>query len=730
MEKYYRNNREHIYDELLLVDLLIQAEVVRFRSVYQEEQQKFKGLYISEQEVDELLKGNTPGYKWTMSPNEVDEEYESLIGAIKSFSQKVREKIENSLQKGMRLNLIELSKIFTLTSREIDILCICLAPHFHTKYRKLFAYLQNDVTKKNPQVDLIVNLLSDSFEDKLSYWKYFSAQSPLFKNKLLEYIEDPYDTNKPLLSREIKVNNRIVGFLLESSYIDDDLAVVARLYKSDENLADIALREETYAKLQNFRSYYKQNLDKNNFIFSFYGPHGSQKLEVASSLCSELGILLLEVDLLALHYSSITFEYGMDLFLRESKLIPAALFLKNCDFLFAENSEESYLRRYFIMELDKNGWLTFLGSEKPLQIQGELENQKYIEIHLPVPSYIERKLIWEQFLSAQSLADNIDIKEIAGRYNLTRGQIRDVVSTADTFALWRSPDSAQIEQKDLREACSLLSNKNLQKLAVKIVSIHTWSDIILPEDVVKNLKEIADMVKYKHIVYSEWGFDRKLSLGKGVSALFYGEPGTGKTLAAEVIARDLSMEIYKIDISTVVSKYVGETEKNLHKIFTEAETSNAILFFDEADALFGKRTEVKDAHDRYANIEVSYLLQKIDEYTGLVILATNFSKNIDEAFERRLHFAIHFPFPDEASRLQIWMNIFPGETPLAEEIDFKYLANKLPVAGGHIKNIALQAAFFAAESGGKLTMEHIMRASRREFDKMGRLWDKREFTII
>jgi SpoVK/Ycf46/Vps4 family AAA+-type ATPase len=249
---------------------------------------------------------------------------------------------------------------------------------------------------------------------------------------------------------------------------------------------------------------------------------------------------------------------------------------------------------------------------------------------------------------------------------------------------------------------------------------------VLPADQLAQLKEICSQVKYRQIVYQTWGFDRKLSLGKGIIALFSGPPGTGKTMAAEVIARDLQLDLYKIDLSQLVSKYIGETEKNLDRIFTAAETANAILFFDEADALFGKRSEVKDAHDRYANIEIGYLLQKIEEYEGLAILATNLRQNLDEAFIRRLNFIVDFPFPDEEHRQQILRVLIPIEAPIADDIDFSLLAHEIKLAGGNLKNIVLAAAFYAAESGPTIQMYHFIQAAKREHQKLGRLWSLSE----
>jgi SpoVK/Ycf46/Vps4 family AAA+-type ATPase len=234
-------------------------------------------------------------------------------------------------------------------------------------------------------------------------------------------------------------------------------------------------------------------------------------------------------------------------------------------------------------------------------------------------------------------------------------------------------------------------------------------------------------VKYSSLVYHEWGFDHKLSLGKGLNALFAGPSGTGKTMAAEIIAGELGLDLYKIGLSGVISKYIGETEKNLSRIFSEAETSNAILFFDEADALFGKRSEVRDSHDRYANIEISYLLQKMEEYEGVVILATNLRKNMDDAFVRRMHFTVEFPFPGERERQRIWGRIWPENAPRCQDLDLGFMAHQFELAGGNIRNIALAAAFQAAADGGAVSMAHLVYATRREYQKMGKIIVDSEF---
>ncbi len=270
--------------------------------------------------------------------------------------------------------------------------------------------------------------------------------------------------------------------------------------------------------------------------------------------------------------------------------------------------------------------------------------------------------------------------------------------------------------RDLMAACRAHSNQRLGTLTRKIIPRYTWADLVLPADRLAHLHEMCLHVRYSPLVFEEWGFDRKLSGGKGLNVLFAGEPGTGKTMAAEVLAADLGLDMYKLDLSSVVSKYIGETEKNLEQIFREARTSNSILFFDEADSLFGKRSEVKDSHDRYANIEVGYLLQRMESYRGLAILTTNLRSALDTAFLRRIRFVVQYPFPDPAQRAEIWRRIFPRDTP-TQALDAVRLG-QLNLAGGNIRNIALLAAFLAAEADEPVRMSHVLSAARMEYAKL------------
>ena len=317
---------------------------------------------------------------------------------------------------------------------------------------------------------------------------------------------------------------------------------------------------------------------------------------------------------------------------------------------------------------------------------------------------------------------------LAQQFRLTPEQIADAVVQLGhrkvRLGIDRSPQPEPSQPPSLTELSTVArsqSGHELSTVAQKIQPRYHWADIILPADPLMQLEELCNQVKYRQIVYQTWGFDRKLALGKGVVALFSGPSGTGKTMAAEVIAHELQLDLYKIDLSQVVSKYIGETEKKLDRIFTAAHVANAILFFDEADALFGKRSEVKDAHDRYANIEVGYLLQKMEEYEGVAILTTNLRQNMDEAFVRRIQMIIEFPFPDTQFRQRIWQATFPKEAPL-ENVDFAQLAQEIKLPGGNIKNMALAAAFFAACDRENIQMKHLIKAAEREHEKLGRNW--------
>jgi len=326
----------------------------------------------------------------------------------------------------------------------------------------------------------------------------------------------------------------------------------------------------------------------------------------------------------------------------------------------------------------------------------------------------------------RGIAQGVDAAILANKFQLTGGAIYSVCREAAARAMLRDQNDA-VSLPEIESAARGQSSHGLCRLAQKIRCLHDWPDLVLPASCIRQLREVCSSERFRHVVYTQWGYDRRLAQGKGLNALFCGPSGTGKTMAAGIIAAELALDLYKIDLSSVVSKYIGETEKQLNQIFHEASSSNAILFFDEADALFGKRSEVRDAHDRYANVEVAYLLQKMEEYEGIVILATNFRRNMDDAFTRRMHHIIEFPFPDADLRERIWKGLVPAGAPLADDVNFGFLARQFELSGGNIRNVALAAAFLAAESGGNISMEHFIHGTARELQKLGKLPSRSEF---
>ena len=335
-------------------------------------------------------------------------------------------------------------------------------------------------------------------------------------------------------------------------------------------------------------------------------------------------------------------------------------------------------------------------------------------LHRPVglPAAAEQRELWERALGVPSAELGGAIESVAQHYRLGAGAVDAIARELAVTALEPEAPAA------LRRLCRERSRARLDDLAERIDATARWEDLVLPGGHLELLRDITRQVRHRTQVYERWGFADRTSRGLGVSALFAGESGTGKTLAAEVLAHELGLDLYRIDLSATVSKYIGETEKNLGRMFDAAESSGAVLLFDEADALFGKRGEIKDGHDRYANLEVAYLLQRMESYRGLAILTTNLRANLDRAFLRRLRFVVQFPFPDVAERSAMWRIAFPAATPL-RDIDPERLA-QLTVAGGSIRAIALGAAFSAAQNGGVVTPEHVLRAARLEFAKAER----------
>jgi SpoVK/Ycf46/Vps4 family AAA+-type ATPase len=709
----FENSLQHLLAELERIDLLIAAQIARARRLYANDEQ-FRGLYISEEEVDALLKQPVGFPRWARG----DTSLGTSAASLENISRQIERRKQNTLQRGIELRLCTLQQTFGLNQFEIDALLVGFAIEVDLRYERLYAYLQDDVTKKRPSVDLVLSLLTPSMEAKFAARSCFADSAPLFRHHLLEQIEDSSQPHQPLLAKYLKVDARIVQYLLGSDEPDARIEPYATL-RDPQVPRDLLLVDDDSRR--SIETFIQNSSRADEVIIYLQGPYGVGKRSTVEAVCRERRLRLLIIDLERLTADGeASYARALRLLQREAKLQSAALYWRNFDSVLVE--EKKGFLKIFLGALADRPALTFLAGERLWEPVDELRGAPFARVELRRPTFPERSRIWSAALNGNEPSNaDLDVAALATKFKFTGGQIRDVAATAENLMRLRGAGRGGITTHEIYEACRLHSNQKLSTLARKIAPKYTWDDIVLPADHLEQLREICNHVKYRDRVYGAWGFDRKLSLGKGLSVLFAGPSGTGKTMAAEIIAGELGLDLYKIDLSTVVSKYIGETEKNLSRIFIEAETSNSILFFDEADALFGKRSEVKDSHDRYANIEIGYLLQRMEEYEGVVILATNFRKNMDDAFVRRLQFTVEFPFPNEKDRRRIWQGIWPADTPRDSALDLDFVAQRFELTGGNIRNIALAAAFLAADNSGRVDMTHLLRAIKREYQKMGKV---------
>lgn len=719
MTQPFADSVEHLLAELERIDLLIRARIAGTRKV-QAEDEHFRGLYISEEEVDKLLLRplGTPTWLSAAAPGR----WAQIEDALAGLEARLRMRRERSLAGGAELRLERLRSLFALERFDLDVLLVCMAAELDVRYEKLYAYLQDDVTRKRPTVDLMLNLLTRSPAEHLAARRHFTPDSALRRARLIEPVDDPQQPQPTLLSTALKPDDRIVQYLLGSQAIDTRLRPFAVLIDPPAPPDPDSLEAPGVRGLRPLLVHAGAPA-----VIHLSGAPGVGKQTVVEALCRECGLALLCVNVDRLLADAAGLATAFVLIEREALLQHAAVLFKGVDAFRGEGQQAALA----LLREALSGCRVpcFLAGEQAWEGAPPPAAQRYVHVVLPRPDASQRLRAWRHALAARGADDSgADVAAVASRFRLTQGQIGDAAATAVALARLRGGDAAQPPvTADLFEACRINSNRRLGTLARKIAPRYRWDDIVLPAHSIEQLREICNHMKYRERVFCDWGFDRKLALGKGLMVLFAGPSGTGKTMAADVIAGELGLELYKIDLSSVISKYIGETEKNLARIFDEAETSNAILFFDEADALFGKRSEVKDSHDRYANIEVGYLLQRMEEYEGVAILATNLRKNMDDAFVRRLHFTLDLPFPDEAHRLRIWQGIWPHDVPLERDLDLPLLARRFEMTGGNIRNVALAAAFLAADDGDVVRMSHVVHATQRELQKTGKLLRERDF---
>lgn len=580
-----------------------------------------------------------------------------------------------------------LTRTFCLEPFDRNVLLLCLAPLVDTTFERLYCYVQDDITRKYATPELAVRLLSTQSDG--ANWVRFAPTSSLRRFHLVT------------LETALRLPQRVADYLLGVNYLDEQAAPYLRPCTGAESLA----REEQYSvdlvvrRLLNWKG--RTDLPLVNFTRSGAGDCRS----CASHVCSSLGMALFALDAARLPAAAPERHSLYRLLEREAAMLNCAYYLENTDSPAME-------------ELARNlAALVFVDNREPLAA-----GRPRIIVPLLESSGESQRACW-QTIAGEPLSDEF-VSRLIQQFHFQAPQIQRAVGIARETAVLRDPESG-LTEADLWKAARATAARGMDGLAWRIEPKRSLDDLVLPPESMRQIHEIASQVAHRGVVYEDWGFGANLSRGKGISALFAGASGTGKTMAAEALAQRLDLDLYRIDLAGVISKYIGETEKNLRRVFDAAEDSGAILFFDEADALFGKRSEVRDSHDRYANIEINYLLQRMEDYRGLAILATNRKSLLDPAFLRRLRFLVDFPFPAAAERVRIWRGAFPPKAELGP-IDYEFLG-KLEITGGNIANIALNAAFLAAGAGSAIAMDHVLQAAVREYAKIDKLVLQSEF---
>jgi hypothetical protein len=668
------------------LDALLERAVAVAEASYGAHGDPFRGLHIDLAEVEQLL-GRRPAEPVLGTGGGADAAAEPFL---------------------------RLKDEFGLSEFDLDVVLVALAPELDLRYERLYAYLQDDVTRKRPTVDLALHLLCSSAAESLGRRAAFQPDAPLVRKRVIQLVPDPSQAEAPLLRQAIKVDEQIVRLLLGTGGLDTRLETFCELQspgKTGESLLPEAIATELarMAAADPLRLY-------------FHGAAGSGRRAAAETIAARRGVPLLVADLARMPAGA------APVLAREGRINGALLYAANVDSLRERDAGEL---EALLSELGRSDGSFVLAGSRPWRRRAPSSAESpvgLLTVEFAPPPQKDRRRIWQDEIKRSGLrARQRAVDDLAGLFTLTQGQIRDAV--AEAASSLRGTRGTGVREA-LFAAARAQGGDELATLAVKLRPSFGWDDIVLPEDSVLQLRELCQRVVHRGGVLADWGFGQRLSLGRGVSALFSGPPGTGKTMAAEIIAVELGLDLYRIDLAGVISKWIGETEKNLDRIFRAAENANVVMLIDEAEALFGKRTEVRDSHDRYANVEISYLLQKMEEYEGVAILATNRITDLDEAFTRRISHVIRFPLPEAAERARIWESVWPAETPRSDRLDLGLLARDLSFSGAEIKNVALAAAFLAAEAGTPVTMEHLLHAAKREYEKTGKSFPETRVTEL
>ena len=597
--------------------------------------------------------------------------------------------------------LARLARVCGLDWLDVRIVAVLLAPELDHEIERAYSFALDDFTKKRPDLRFVARLIGatdTNVADRVL--TRFDEAAPLRRFGLVTITAG--DT--PSQMRPIRLADRVVAFFRGHETFDALVRGVVRMGRTAA-IDDIVMAPELVAQIE-------RALEDDAARVLVAGAEGTGRSLVVEALLAKHERAVLHVDLAGIVAEG-SIPERIAAALREAALRDAAVILDGTG-LATDDTPRALVQAIahceglqfpVIYVFDKHpGWL----------VRGV---PNLVELDVPAPTFRERLELWRRALGERAQA--ADLETVASRYHFTAATIAHAARRAVSAAQLRGTE--QVTLDDLGDAARLMFSHRLGTMAQRIPTGFAWSDLVLPDDTLEGLREIVMFSRYKPFLLEDWGFSAKLPYGRGVSAILAGPPGTGKTMVAQLLAKEIGYDLYRIDLSQVVNKYIGETEKNLARIFDEAEHSHAVLFFDEADSLFAKRTNVSSANDRYANLEVNYLLQRMETFDGVTLLATNLEQGLDEAFKRRVRFTVQFELPGQAERRALWRSMFPPKVPLASNIDWDLIARQFEMAGGYIKKAALRAALIAAESQRPITTEDLLVAGRHEYREMGRI---------
>jgi hypothetical protein len=588
--------------------------------------------------------------------------------------------------------LQRLCTLFDLGAFERDLLLLCAGMELQGTFASRCAEAQENTQRAFPTFSLALAALPDA------HWDAISPGAPLRYWRLLEVGAGHSLTTSPL-----RIDERILHYLTGVYHLDEQLAGFVQPVST---AGQGRLAPSQAALAEKIAGLWSGTAGQAIPAIQLCGNEASARQAIAAAAAHrhQLNLHVLPAHMLP------TTPHELDILIRlweREAILSNGVLLLDCENIDGGDRARENLITHFVET--SRGLLLIATPERR-----QARHRPLLAFDVARPTAQEQQQIWTEALGPAAIHLNGHVRRLVSHFDLDLPTIRAACRHAAGDL--DSHGAGDLLESVLWEACRIQARPRLDDLAQRIEPVATWSEIVLPAPQLQTLRTIAVHVRQRAQVYDEWGFAAKSGRGLGISALFAGASGTGKTMAAEVLANELRLDLYRIDLSQVVSKYIGETEKNLRRVFDAAETGGAILLFDEADALFGKRSEVKDSHDRYANIEVSYLLQRMESYRGLAILTSNLKNALDDAFLRRIRFTVHFPFPDAPQRAEIWQRIFPAQTP-TDGVDVAKLA-RLNVAGGNIRNIALHGAFLAADRDEPVRMAHLLQAARDEYVKL------------